>query len=266
MNIQNQAILFAIRKKKFKKLKSKDEQKSKKEDPDAGISVEEIGQLSHMEQFVSRKHFLPIGFVPTYWEQSTKKQTVTKKTILTNNLQDLYLSMEEEIDIETQETKNTIFDGPYRTNTENDLENLLYLRRQVASKPELLDMESLVNSYLGHTIFSIFFDDEAVLEYVVNYIEDKNKSYWENIYQHYYGSRTKELAHQEDPKDLEPAMIRRLFITLTTPVELKQTRAGILNRDMVADLPTRSVIKQSFDVVKPVQGVSIELHQEQLKQ
>jgi hypothetical protein len=70
--------------------------------------------------------------VPTYWETNTKKKTVTKRTILTNNLGDLYLMLEEELDMETQESRNTKYHGPYRLFSDNDLENLFHLKKQVA--------------------------------------------------------------------------------------------------------------------------------------
>lgn len=46
---------------------------------------------------------------------------VIKKTVQTNNLEDLYLIQEEEINIDTQEKVSVRYFGPYKMYSEYDL-------------------------------------------------------------------------------------------------------------------------------------------------
>lgn len=47
---------------------------------------------------------------------------------------------------------------------------------------------------------------------------------------------------------VQPAIIRRLYIILITPVDRTRTQASILNSETIQDVPTKSIIKESFAI------------------
>ena len=64
INVKNEAVLYAI-------------------DPNDENFVEQIDYLSHIEDFLHKDNFIPIGFVPTYFE-FTSNNDILKKTVLMN--------------------------------------------------------------------------------------------------------------------------------------------------------------------------------------
>ena len=46
--------------------------------------------------------------------------------------------------------------GPFKMYSEYDIESMIYLRKNIATRPKL-DYDSLLSMYGGHNVFSIFY-------------------------------------------------------------------------------------------------------------
>ena len=69
---------------------------------------------------------------------------------------------------------------------------------------------------MGQNIFSIFFNNEKILDYVVNSIEDMELSQFMQVFETREGSRAKKMNSNTDIQ-VQPRFIRRLYMTLISP-------------------------------------------------
>ena len=79
----------------------------------------------------------------------------------------MYFIMDEIFDQATLNIEKTKFKGPFKIYTEYDLENLNYLQEQInISQQPKIDYESLLMNYRGQNVFSIFYENENLLDYL----------------------------------------------------------------------------------------------------
>ena len=87
----------------------------------------------------------------------------------------LYLIMNEYFDSETLKLEETRYKGPYKMFTEYDLENLNYMQEQIRMYCNpVVDFDSLLANYCGQNVFSIFYEDEKLLEYLRDKITNQD--------------------------------------------------------------------------------------------
>ena len=118
-----------------------------------------------MEDFVDPLNHFPIDFVQTYLTKEFENKFLIQENGLKNRI--IYMISEQKEDQKTKKKVQTYtYEGPYNLYSENDLQNIIFLK-QARDISQLIDLDSpLFRIYEGQTALSIFYDDMEILEII----------------------------------------------------------------------------------------------------
>lgn len=127
---------------------------------------EEVNFLSYTGQFVSPDTYVNTGFTNAVsFDNEDDFETFIHHTILvTNELNTL--CFKEDQSLCENKVKYTISGMLFRTYTEIDLFELKHINKALQTRTKLsnIDLVTILSTFDGHSIFSIYYEDVAVYE------------------------------------------------------------------------------------------------------
>ena len=138
-------------------------------------ATEEVANISNMGQFTHPDHFVNTGFTNAVSyddeDENDEAAIVAQKIVITNEFNNLCFGMEECNSPSKEEWDDSKYINKieallYRTYSELDLLQLKAINEALQARAKLPDIDpaTILSTFEGHTIFSIYYEDVRVYE------------------------------------------------------------------------------------------------------
>ena len=119
-----------------------------------------------MGQFVNPETYINTGYTNIVLYEEENGEIIHTDTLETNELNTLCFS-KKRTDMRLQdEVRDQISGQLYRTYTELDLHELKHINKALVTQKAIptIDLTTIMSTFDGHSLFSIYYDDVRVLE------------------------------------------------------------------------------------------------------
>ena len=150
---------------------------------DHATATEEVASISHMGQFCIPDNFVNTGFTNAVSyddeDENDEAAIVAQKIVITNEFNNLCFGVEERTSVgkhEWEESRSAVMIEAllYRTYSELDLLQLKAINEALQARAKLPDIDpaTILSTFEGHTIFSIYYEDVRVYEQIYHQLTE----------------------------------------------------------------------------------------------